>query len=158
MVTRGRTLAAAFLLSCAVLLPLLASAGIPIGHDTVNTAKDHEQKGRKGGTFLPNYLLPPPNDPAQPSPPPPPEQWEPEPEPVEGPEPEPVNQAGLQEGFYGEICPQAENIINETINKHFRKDPTLAPALVRLFLHDCLVNVRFLQCFISMLPICGLLN
>ncbi|KAG8383225.1 hypothetical protein BUALT_Bualt05G0162300 [Buddleja alternifolia] len=56
---------------------------------------------------------------------------------------EPVQkQEGLREGFYEKSCPQAENVVKEVIKKIFRKDPTLAPALVRLFLHDCFVTVR----------------
>ncbi|PIM99905.1 Peroxidase [Handroanthus impetiginosus] len=47
---------------------------------------------------------------------------------------------GLREGFYEQSCPQAENVVNEIINKHFRRDPTLAPAFVRLFFHDCFVT------------------
>lgn len=63
-----------------------------------------------------------------------------EPEPVDE-EPEPA-QGGLREGFYDQSCPRAEIVVNEVINKHFRRDPSLAPALVRLFFHDCFVTVR----------------
>ncbi|GER51549.1 peroxidase 1 [Striga asiatica] len=46
----------------------------------------------------------------------------------------------LLEGFYEQSCPQAEQIVSEVINKNFQKDPTLAPALIRLFFHDCFVT------------------
>lgn len=70
---------------------------------------------------------------------------EPEPKPVQEPDPKPVQEpgkGGLREKFYEQSCPQAENIVNETIHKHFKKDPTYAAAFVRLFFHDCYVTVR----------------
>ncbi|KAL2233649.1 peroxidase 39-like [Sesamum indicum] len=56
-----------------------------------------------------------------------------------GQEPE-IAQEALREGFYAQSCPQAENVVNQIINKHFRRDPTLAAAIVRLFFHDCFVT------------------
>lgn len=56
----------------------------------------------------------------------------------------------LREAFYEQSCPQAEKIANETIHKHFSKDPSLAPAFVRLFFHDCFVTVRP-SCFFLLL-------
>ncbi|KAL8532697.1 hypothetical protein ACS0TY_009056 [Phlomoides rotata] len=47
---------------------------------------------------------------------------------------------GLREEFYEQSCPQAEKIVNKTIQKHFRKDPSLAAGFVRLFFHDCFVT------------------
>ncbi|XP_073036016.1 peroxidase 44-like [Primulina eburnea] len=47
---------------------------------------------------------------------------------------------GLMEGFYEKDCPQAEQIVNEVLMKNLKKDATLAPAIVRLFSHDCLVK------------------
>ncbi|KZV52681.1 peroxidase 56-like [Dorcoceras hygrometricum] len=44
------------------------------------------------------------------------------------------------EGFYEKDCPQAEQIVNEVLMKNLKKDVTLAPAIVRLFSHDCLVQ------------------
>lgn len=49
---------------------------------------------------------------------------------------------GLREAFYDQSCPQAEKIAYDTIQKHLKKDPSLAPAVVRLFFHDCFVTVR----------------
>ncbi|CAA0833122.1 Peroxidase 39 [Striga hermonthica] len=54
--------------------------------------------------------------------------------------PEPTVPGALLEGFYEQSCPQAEQIVSEVINKNFQKDPTLAPALIRLFFHDCFVT------------------
>ncbi|XP_073147892.1 peroxidase 5-like [Henckelia pumila] len=47
---------------------------------------------------------------------------------------------GLVEGFYDKDCPLAEQIVNEVLMKNLKKDATLAPAIVRLFSHDCLVQ------------------
>ncbi|KAL6577904.1 hypothetical protein OROMI_010232 [Orobanche minor] len=64
-----------------------------------------------------------------------------QPEPTPGDqEPVPVTPGALREGFYQQSCPQAEKIVNEIINGNFQKDPTLAPALIRLFFHDCFVT------------------
>lgn len=49
---------------------------------------------------------------------------------------------GLQEAFYKLSCPQAEKVVNETLHKHLQQDPSLAPAVLRLFFHDCFVTVR----------------
>lgn len=49
---------------------------------------------------------------------------------------------GLQEAFYKLSCPQAEKVVNETLQKHLQQDPSLAPAVLRLFFHDCFVTVR----------------
>ncbi|KAK4423866.1 Peroxidase 39 [Sesamum alatum] len=46
----------------------------------------------------------------------------------------------LREGFYAQSCPQAEKVATEIMKKHFSRDPTLAPAIVRLFFHDCFVT------------------
>ncbi|KAL0297011.1 UNVERIFIED_CONTAM: Peroxidase 39 [Sesamum radiatum] len=56
-----------------------------------------------------------------------------------GQEPQ-IAQGALREGFYAQSCPQAENVVNQIMNKHFRRDPTLAAAIVRLFFHDCFVT------------------
>lgn len=48
--------------------------------------------------------------------------------------------AALVEGFYQQSCPQVEKIVYDVINNIFRKDPTLAPSIIRLFFHDCFVT------------------
>lgn len=132
MASRIGILAAAFL-SYAI-LPLLPSASFPDSPGLLIPGQD--------------FINPPTNQQIIPEPENPKFEPVPESEPVEGPvdgappsEPEPAQQ-GLREGFYEQSCPQAEKIVNETIRKHFLKDPTLAPALVRLFFHDCFVTVR----------------
>lgn len=48
---------------------------------------------------------------------------------------------GLRPGFYSSSCPKAESIVRSTVQTHYNKDPTLAPALLRLHFHDCFVQV-----------------
>lgn len=48
---------------------------------------------------------------------------------------------GLRAGFYSSSCPKAESIVRSTVQTHYNKDPTLAPALLRLHFHDCFVQV-----------------
>ncbi|KAL3644499.1 hypothetical protein CASFOL_009679 [Castilleja foliolosa] len=158
MANRGSILAALFLL-CAI-LPLLASANFHIPFPTLpDPSKDTDDfarivKGIEGGESFPGFSQPGEqyNEPGKPI------GEEPEPEPIQGPveplpipgpeepQPEPglgepqLKPGALQEGFYQQSCPQAEKIVNEVINKIFQKDPTIAPALVRLFFHDCFVT------------------
>ncbi|KAL7149146.1 hypothetical protein ABFS83_05G020100 [Erythranthe nasuta] len=135
----GGGIAAVTFLSCAILLlPLVAAALIP-----ENNNSGGQENGRKLRIINPFYLEPEMNATSSP----PPGQVDPilVPEPVGPPEygsemPEPGKGQTLIEGFYGRSCPRAEMIVNQTINEYFSKDPTLAPAYVRLFLHDCLVN------------------
>lgn len=50
---------------------------------------------------------------------------------------EPLNFA-----YYHESCPQLEKIIHNTLHRWLKNDSTLAPALMRLHFHDCVVRVR----------------
>lgn len=72
---------------------------------------------------------------------------QPDPKPVQEPSPEPVPErpakTGLQNNFYAQSCPDAESIVNATLQKHFLEDPSYAPSFPRLFFHDCFVTVRF---------------
>ncbi|KAL6006302.1 Peroxidase 25 [Asimina triloba] len=47
---------------------------------------------------------------------------------------------GLKTGFYASTCPDSESIVRSTIEAHFHRDPTIAPALLRLHFHDCFVQ------------------
>uniref|UniRef100_A0A3Q7FVA1 Peroxidase n=1 Tax=Solanum lycopersicum TaxID=4081 RepID=A0A3Q7FVA1_SOLLC len=42
--------------------------------------------------------------------------------------------------YYQQTCPQAEGIIRSTVRSLFRKQPQIAPALLRLAFHDCFVE------------------
>ncbi|GFP97490.1 peroxidase 39 [Phtheirospermum japonicum] len=135
MANRGSILAALFL-SCAI-LPLLASANFEIPLPNLPGIV----KGIEGGESFPGFSHSWMQNPR--------EQWPGEPQPIPGPEePQPIpgpeepqpTPGALQEGFYQQSCPQAEKIVNEALNKILQKDPTIAPALVRLFFHDCFVT------------------
>ncbi|XP_057813466.1 cationic peroxidase 2-like [Cryptomeria japonica] len=43
-------------------------------------------------------------------------------------------------GFYSSTCPNVESIVRSTVESHVYSDQTAAPALLRLFFHDCFVQ------------------
>ncbi|OAY33515.1 peroxidase 27 [Manihot esculenta] len=47
---------------------------------------------------------------------------------------------GLQLGFYGQTCPNAEKTIHDMVQQFIDKDPTLAAPLLRMHFHDCFVR------------------
>jgi len=49
--------------------------------------------------------------------------------------------AGLRVGFYNSICPRAEATIKAAVQSRFNRDKTITPALLRLYFHDCFVQV-----------------
>lgn len=51
----------------------------------------------------------------------------------------------LRYDYYQQTCPQAEQIIRSSVRNLFRKQPRIAPALLRLVFHDCFVEVIFLN-------------
>ena len=51
-----------------------------------------------------------------------------------------VHGQGTRLGFYRAKCPNAESIVRSTVQSHFRKDPTIAPGLLRMHSHDCFVR------------------
>ncbi|KAH7664498.1 Peroxidase protein [Dioscorea alata] len=46
----------------------------------------------------------------------------------------------LQVNFYNTTCPRAESIIRAVVQKHFNKDHSITPALLRMHFHDCFVK------------------
>ncbi|TVU18025.1 hypothetical protein EJB05_34092, partial [Eragrostis curvula] len=48
--------------------------------------------------------------------------------------------AGLQNGFYGSSCPQAEAIVRNVTEAIITKDRTMGAVFTRLFFHDCFVR------------------
>lgn len=50
-------------------------------------------------------------------------------------------QAQLKENFYSSTCPNVESIVNQAVSKKLRQTFTTIPATLRLFFHDCLVEV-----------------
>jgi len=51
-----------------------------------------------------------------------------------------VEGQGTKVGFYSSTCHNAESIVKSTVQSHFASDRTIAPALLRLFFHDCFIN------------------
>ncbi|KAL6181097.1 hypothetical protein ACLB2K_047753 [Fragaria x ananassa] len=43
-------------------------------------------------------------------------------------------------GFYSRSCPRAESIVTQTVQKHFKSTPSIAPGLLRMHFHDCFVQ------------------
>uniref|UniRef100_A0A803KVE8 Peroxidase n=1 Tax=Chenopodium quinoa TaxID=63459 RepID=A0A803KVE8_CHEQI len=58
--------------------------------------------------------------------------------------PTPTTPSGLQVGFYKGLCPNKlvdiEAALTTKVQEHFRKDPSILPALLRMQFHDCFVH------------------
>jgi len=55
----------------------------------------------------------------------------------------------LSVSYYDKTCPSAQHIVQSVMLSRFAADQAMAPAVLRLFFHDCFVNVRpnFTECF-----------
>lgn len=42
--------------------------------------------------------------------------------------------------YYGDSCPQAEEIVRSTVTNLYKIEPNVAPALLRLVFHDCFIQ------------------
>jgi len=51
--------------------------------------------------------------------------------------------SNLQYNFYKDSCPQAENIVLSAVADIYFDHRDLAPSLLRLFFHDCFIQVPF---------------
>jgi peroxidase len=51
-----------------------------------------------------------------------------------------VDAQGLTYRYYRTSCSKAEDIIFKEVQKAFKKDPTIAPGILRLMFHDCFVR------------------
>lgn len=49
----------------------------------------------------------------------------------------------LRTDFYASTCPDVESIVREEVRKKFVQTFVTVPATLRLFFHDCFVEVRF---------------
>jgi len=51
--------------------------------------------------------------------------------------------SNLQYNFYKDSCPEAENIVRSAVTDIYSDHSDLAPSLLRLFFHDCFIQVPF---------------
>ena len=73
--------------------------------------------------------------------------------------------SSLQYDYYRQSCPEAQQIIKSTLRRIYNRNSNDAPAIHRLFFHDCFVQVRYcyclilphLTCYVFQLKIYGLL-
>lgn len=60
-----------------------------------------------------------------------------------------TSSAELSKGFYGNSCPNVEQLVRSAVELKFQQTFVTAPATLRLFFHDCFVRV----CLTSLLRI-----
>lgn len=51
--------------------------------------------------------------------------------------------AQLRQNYYANICPNVENIVRGVVAQKFQQTFTTVPATLRMFFHDCFVQVKF---------------
>ena len=51
-------------------------------------------------------------------------------------------EANLSVGFYSKSCPNVETIVFNQMLAAYKSDKTVAPGILRLVYHDCMVRVR----------------
>ncbi|KAL4197529.1 hypothetical protein AMTRI_Chr04g251600 [Amborella trichopoda] len=52
----------------------------------------------------------------------------------------PTQGQGTKVGFYSSSCSRVESIVRSAVESHFKSDPSVAPALLRMHFHDCFVQ------------------
>ena len=55
--------------------------------------------------------------------------------------------AQLRQNFYADICPNVETVVRNEVTKKFQQTFVTVPATLRLFFHDCFVQVIFYDFF-----------
>ncbi|WCJ37593.1 Peroxidase superfamily protein [Euphorbia peplus] len=50
------------------------------------------------------------------------------------------SEAQLQQGFYAQSCPNAEQIVLDFVNEHIHNAPSLSATFIRMHFHDCFVR------------------
>jgi peroxidase len=50
--------------------------------------------------------------------------------------------AGLSIKFYAKTCPGVDTIVRSVVAQAVAKEPRMGASIIRLFFHDCFVNVR----------------
>jgi peroxidase len=54
----------------------------------------------------------------------------------------PSGEAKLSPGYYRSTCPRVESIVRSAVARKVRETFVTVPATLRLFFHDCFVQVR----------------
>lgn len=49
--------------------------------------------------------------------------------------------AALSTDYYSMLCPFAEKMVRNTIDRALQRDPTLSAPILRMHFHDCFVQV-----------------
>jgi peroxidase len=56
----------------------------------------------------------------------------------------------LAQNYYSNTCPNVENIVRAAVTKKYLETPITVGATIRLFFHDCFVQVIFFFFFVHM--------
>lgn len=56
-----------------------------------------------------------------------------------------VNAQQLSFTYYRKSCPNVESIVLAEVKKAFKKNPTIAPGILRMMFHDCFVRVSIIS-------------
>lgn len=56
-----------------------------------------------------------------------------------------MNRTKLSTEFYGRSCPGVEQVVSSTMARHLQQDITSGAPLLRMFFHDCAVNVHSIR-------------
>ena len=55
--------------------------------------------------------------------------------------------AQLSANFYAKTCPNLQTIVRNEMIKVIRNEPRMGASILRLFFHDCFVNVSLISMF-----------
>jgi peroxidase len=53
-----------------------------------------------------------------------------------------ANGDDLSSRYYDKTCPNVQGVVRSVMAQKVASEPRMAPAILRLFFHDCFVNVR----------------
>jgi peroxidase len=61
--------------------------------------------------------------------------------------------AQLRQDYYAAVCPDLESIVRAAVSKKVQAQPVAVGATIRLFFHDCFVEVRASSSSSSLPPV-----